>query len=51
VKGVTESHITNILGKPGFSSRAQIAARAVDIGLTQPDAAQKHLATTTSHVQ
>ncbi len=36
----TESHVTNILGKLGFSSRAQIAAWAVDIGLTQPDATQ-----------
>jgi DNA-binding CsgD family transcriptional regulator len=36
----TESHVTNILGKLGFSSRAQIAAWAVDIGLTQPDASQ-----------
>lgn len=31
----TESHITNILGKLGFTSRAQIAAWAVDIGLAQ----------------
>lgn len=38
----TESHITNILGKLGFSSRAQIAAWAVDIGLTRPDAAPRH---------
>jgi DNA-binding CsgD family transcriptional regulator len=36
----TESHVTNILGKLGFGSRAQIAAWAVDIGLTQPDASQ-----------
>jgi DNA-binding CsgD family transcriptional regulator len=36
----TESHVTNILGKLGFSSRAQIAVWAVDIGLTQPDATQ-----------
>jgi DNA-binding CsgD family transcriptional regulator len=41
----TESHVTNILGKLGFSSRAQIAAWAVDIGLAQPGASQ-HLATT-----
>jgi DNA-binding NarL/FixJ family response regulator len=47
----TESHVTNILGKLGFSSRAQIAAWAVDIGLMQPDAAQKHLTTTNSHVR
>jgi len=36
----TESHVTNILGKLGFNSRAQIAAWAVDIGLTQPGASQ-----------
>ncbi|HEU5348941.1 MAG TPA: LuxR C-terminal-related transcriptional regulator, partial [Ktedonobacterales bacterium] len=40
----TESHITNILGKLGFNSRAQIAAWAVDIGLTRPDTDRKHLA-------
>lgn len=34
----TESHVTNILGKLGYSSRAQIAAWAVDIGLAQPGA-------------
>ena len=47
----TESHVTNILGKLGFSSRAQIAAWAVDIGLAQSDAAQKHPATSNSHVR
>lgn len=34
----TESHVTNILGKLGFTSRAQIAAWAVDIGLAQSSA-------------
>lgn len=33
----TESHVTNILGKLGFSSRAQIAAWAVNIGLAHLD--------------
>jgi DNA-binding CsgD family transcriptional regulator len=42
----TESHVTNILGKLGFSSRAQIAAWAVDIGLARHDASQSHLAAT-----
>ncbi|HEU4784105.1 MAG TPA: LuxR C-terminal-related transcriptional regulator, partial [Ktedonobacterales bacterium] len=36
----TESHVTNILGKLGFSARTQIAAWAVDIGLVQPGASQ-----------
>ena len=40
----TESHVTNILGKLGFSSRAQIAAWAVDIGLARHDASQSLLA-------
>jgi DNA-binding CsgD family transcriptional regulator len=31
-----EVHVSNILGKLGFSSRAQIAAWAVEKGLTQP---------------
>jgi DNA-binding NarL/FixJ family response regulator len=31
----TESHVTNILGKLGFTSRAQIAAWAANIGLAQ----------------
>jgi DNA-binding NarL/FixJ family response regulator len=44
----TESHVTNILGKLGFSSRAQIAAWAVDIGLAQPDATH-HTRRTPSH--
>jgi len=44
----TESHVTNILCKLGFNSRAQIAAWAVDIGLTQPDASQT-LLSTSSH--
>jgi DNA-binding CsgD family transcriptional regulator len=42
----TESHVTNILGKLGFSSRAQIAAWAVDIGLAHMDTTQQHLAAT-----
>ncbi|HEX5155595.1 MAG TPA: AAA family ATPase [Ktedonobacterales bacterium] len=46
----TESHVTNILGKLGFSSRAQIAAWAVDIGLTQPEASKsKTLLSRPSH--
>jgi DNA-binding NarL/FixJ family response regulator len=31
-----QRHVENILGKPGFTSRTQIAAWAVSQGLAQP---------------
>jgi DNA-binding CsgD family transcriptional regulator/tetratricopeptide (TPR) repeat protein len=44
-----ESHVTNILGKLGFTSRAQIAAWAVDIGLAQARVGHEAQSTRNAH--